>query len=317
MEENNTQAAAPVEAAATPVPEASEVSDVVEGQEEGSEQEASSDESVATDKKETKQEKEIKKNIKKLMLKIDGEDVEEEIDLDDEENLKKHLQMSKVSQKRMQQSAELRKQIEQFVKMAQKSPELALKDLGIDAEEFAYNLLQRKVEESKKSPEVLEKEKLQKELEELRAEQKAREEAQKNADMERIQAETERKLEDGITSALKDSGLPKSAMTVKKMAEWMYVALQNNIDLEPKDVIPLIRKEMKEDLKEFFSISGDDMVEEILGKDRINNMRKKQVAALKERKVVNTLNIKPTGESKKDDKASTEKKVSIDEWLRG
>src|SRR5690348_18207496 len=43
------------------------------------------------------------KRIKKLKLKVDGKEYDEEIDLDNDEELVRHLQMSKMGQKRAQE----------------------------------------------------------------------------------------------------------------------------------------------------------------------------------------------------------------------
>lgn len=296
-----------------------------EAQEENAEAAASSakEESSKEEKKaEAAKKEEVKRNIKKLKLKVDGVEEELALDLDNEQELVKHLQLSKAAQKKMQQAAEERKQMEQLLQIMQKSPERVMKELGLDPEEFAVALLNKKLEEEAKSPEQREKERLQKELEELKEKYKKDEEERKAKARAQLDAEIEKKLEDGITSALETGGLPKTPYVVKKMAETMYVALENGINLDPSEVLPLIKKEMEADIKEFFGAAPDDVIEAMLGKERLNNMRKAKVAAVK--KAASTpaaKDIKPTGEDVKakaqEAKKEEKKKISLNDWLRG
>ena len=45
----------------------------------------------------------------------------------------------------------------------------------------------------------------------------------------------------------------------------MMIALENNIDLSPKDLVPTLRKQMTADIKELFGASSDDVLEELVG----------------------------------------------------
>lgn len=301
MENNETMA---TEATETPI-ESQEALQTEETLEAAPEQEAA---------KEAVKE-EIKRNIKKLKLKVDGETIEEEVDLDDEEGLTRQLQLAKAAQKRMSEASEQRKQIEAVMNLLMNSPDKALQELGIDPEQFAVNFLQNKIEESKKSPEQLEREALQKELEELRSKVQREEEERKSAELARLQNEAEKQLEDGIMSALQSSNIPQSPLAIKKMAEIMYTALQNDINLDPKDVIPLMKREIEADIKDFIKIAPDEMVEALLGAERINNFRKRSIEALKKKKVASVNDVKTV--SKEPAPVAVKEKINLDEWLYG
>ena len=66
---------------------------------------------------ERKSEAPAQPNKKKFKLKVDGQELEEELDLNDEETLKRHLQMSKAAQKRMSEAAKARREAEEIVGM--------------------------------------------------------------------------------------------------------------------------------------------------------------------------------------------------------
>lgn len=259
--------------------------------------------------------KEIQKQIKKYELVVNGRKVSREIDLSDDESLKRYLQKAEAADQKFQESAALRKQVEQFIDLMRQTPDKALKQMGIDPKKFAEEYINREIENSAKSPEQLEKERLQSELEELKERYKKDEEERKTKEFERLQAESEQKLESEIGEALETGNLPKTPYTVKKMAEVMMLALQNDIDLSPKDVLPLIRKQMQQEIKDLFAASSDDLFEEMF-KDNISRVRKKSVS--KAKAAVETANsVKPTLQQQKPQAPQEDKKISMKDFLRG
>jgi hypothetical protein len=219
---------------------------------------------------------------KKLLLKLDGKEVEEEIDLSDEENLKKHLQKSKSFDKHSRESAAYRAQVEQFFAELQKDPEAMLEKLGMNVDEMAEKRLSRRVEELKKSPEQLEREKMQKELEDLRQEKKRAEEDRQKAELERMRNEQAQHIENDISGALEDSKsiLPKNnPLVMQRIAQTMLFAMKNGYDnVTAKDVIPVVEKQWKEELNQFFSVVPEDVIEALVKKENLDRYRKKKLA---------------------------------------
>lgn len=263
--------------------------------------------------------KEYQALLKKFKIKVDGKEEDLEIDLNNEEELKKHLQMSKSANKRMQEAASLRKSAEQFIDMLKKDPRKVLSDpnIGVDLKTLAQEIINQELEDASKSPEQLERERLQRELEELKSKYEREEEERKAAEFERLQAEEAAKLESGIEGALKNSNLPKTPYTVRKMAEMMMLALENDIDLTPNDLVPLLRKQMQSDIKDLFSASNDDILEEFIGKDTISRLRKRTVSKVKQNVAQTANSIKSTGVESKPKDSKEEKKMSIKDFLKG
>lgn len=315
-EENNNVNETPVEQA----PVDSQVEGEEASQDEVAEEAELADLEAQAAAAPTKAEKKaIEKQLKKFKLKIDGKDEDFEIDLNNEEELKKHLQMSKASAKRMSESAELRKSAEQFIEMLRTNPRKVLSDpnIGVDMKKMVQEYLDEEIERSSKSPEQLEKEKLQAELETLREKYKKDEEDRKSNEFKRLQAEQEEKIQTNIEAALNSGNLPKSPYTVKKMAEMMMLALENNIDLEPKDLVPLLKKQMNSDIKDLFSASSDDVLEELVGKDNISRLRKRTIAKVKQTQVAQTASsVKPTGTTSKNQEENKSPKISMRDFLR-
>lgn len=326
MSEQNA-GAAPVETAVSPESESS-VSESTSSQEQS---QAASGEAVQAlqEKAENGSPKEraaAKKALKSLKIKVDGKEYDEalpfEIDENDEatkEWLTKNLQLSKVSQKRMQEQSQLRKEAEEFINLLKKDPRRVLSDpnIGVDLKKFASDIINEELENAQKSPEQREKEKLQKELEELKASHKREQEEKERLEFERLQAETEQKLDEEITSVLNTGGLPKSPYVVKRMAAMMSLALENGIDLSAKDVFPIVKKEIESEIKEMFGAAPEEVMEQLLGKDNISRLRKRSIAKAKQSQVAETASgIKSTGADVKKKEAEAPKKINIKDFLK-
>lgn len=262
---------------------------------------------------------EIKNLKKKYALTVNGKNEDFELDLGNDEEIKKHLQKSKAADQKFQEAAEVRKAAMEFIEQLRKNPRRVLSDpnIGIDVRKFAEEILNEEIKEMEKSPEQREKEKLTKELEELKAQAKEREESGKKADFERMQMEQERILETEISSALDIGGMPKTPRTVKAMAEMMMIALENGIDLSPKDIAPLVKNTTLSEFKEVVSSLTDDQLEDFLGKEVLGRLRKKNIAKAKTIPSVNA--VKSTGSSPKassdEDKGVGKKKVGYREFF--
>jgi hypothetical protein len=217
---------------------------------------------------------------KKLKLKVDGKEIEDEVDLEDEEGLTKKFQLAHVAQKRMAEKAQLEKEVREFIDLLRKDPRKVLSDpnLGIDLKQFAASIIQEEIENSNKSPEVLEKEKAQRELKELREENARKDAEYKRLEMERLNEVEFQRYDNQMSQALEKSDLPKSPYVVKKMADYMLLGLQNNMNLSPEDVLPIVREEIISDVKAMFGAMPQEVVEKIIGKEFITAMRKKSLA---------------------------------------
>lgn len=323
---DNIQQAAPAAQVAESQPSAE--NQEVEGQEalaqEGAEGNLQAQEAaIDADKSLSKAEKaEAKRNIKKLKLKVDGKEYEEEVDLDDDKYLTRQLQLAKAAQSRMKQYADLQRDLQDFVSELKKNPRKILSDpdLGVDVKKLAAEILEEEIENSKKSPEQLEREKLERELRELKEErEREKKELQDRELQQRTQQEFER-YDMLVEKALSSSDLPKSPYIVKKMAEHMLIGLQAGYDITPEDVIPLIREEMHSDLKEMFSAMPEDIIEKLIGKETINKIRKKNIAKAKAQAkppVPVQSSVKDTGKKASEDasQSSTDKKKSYRDFF--
>lgn len=304
---------------AAPVVEQPAVSEEIAAESPETEQELShdSEKSIDADKSLTKEQKaEEKRKLKAIKLKIDGKEITEDLPFEFDENpeaeeyLRKQLQLAKVSQKRMSEYSQLEKDVQNFVELLRKDPEKALSDptLGVDVEKFVQRYVEKKLEESQKSPEQLEKEKLEAELKSLKDRYEAERKAAEEKEFERLREQEVERYDLAISSALEKSDLPKSPYVIKKMANYMLLGVQNGIDVNPSDVLPLVKDEIQQDIKDMFAVMPDEVVEALVGKDTITRIRKKSIAKAKQAAPVAPSQIKDVGASEKREASEDDKK---------
>jgi hypothetical protein len=288
--------------------ESSEEGSEIEAKEEAEEEEKE-EKKDDSKKKAKKEEKKLDKKLKKLKLKIDKNEEEIEFDLNDDKFLTEQLQLAKVAQKRMAEFGTLQKEVAAFIEALKNDPASVLQDpnIGIDVKKLAAQIIEREIENSKKSPEQLEREKLEAELKKLQDERKKEQEEAKNRELEQLQQREYERYDMAISNALEKSDLPKTPYVVKKIADYMLLGLKEGIDVNPADVLTLVRDDMQKDLKEMFAVMPEEVIENMIGKDTINRIRKKNLVKAKEKPPVPVAkSVVDTGRSEKSEK-KTEK----------
>jgi len=283
---------------------------------------ASADDS-AKEKKDEK--KEIKKRISKLKLKFNGKEVEEELpfEIDDDpkaiEFMQKQLQMAKLGNSKAQEYADLEKTVTSFLNELKTNPRKALSNpnIGVDLKKMAAEILEEEIANSQKSPELIEREKLEAKLRELEDEKKTKEEEFRTRELERLQEAEVTRYDTLMSQALEKSDLPKSPYVVKKMADIMIAGLNKGMDLQPADVLPIVREEILSDIKSMFGVMPAEVLKEVIGKDNLDKIRKHNMSKAKEKPPVTTSNLtKDVGHITKDEKKD-DKKVSYKDFFGG
>ena len=258
---------------------------------------------------------------KKLKLKVDGQEFEEEIDFNDDDSLKRHLQKSRAFDKRMQEFSTYKQQVDAIIEMLENDPEALLERMGKNVDELAEQRLRRRVEELKKSPEQLEREKMERELQALREEKRRIEEEKQQSEMERMRNEHAVKIEADIKEALdaQNTVLPKRNKTIiARIGQAMYLAMKNGYpEVTAKDVIPFVEKQYKAELQELFSVLPEDTIEAIIGKEPLNRWRKSLVSKAKAATPATTKpKIEDTGVSKKSKTEESGQKISYSDFFK-
>ena len=224
----------------------------------------------------------INEAIKKYQCKVDGKEFERELDLSKDEEIVKLIQLAEMSGKRAQESAELRKsdiqrneEVQSFLDSLTGNTAQTLAKLGIDVKAFAEKVMDEQIEDLELSDEQREIKRLQTELEaKIQGEKEAKELAEKDK-YEALQNKYAAEWEKDLIESIDDSGLPNNTEVVSRMTRLMGVALENGIDLSFKDVVPLVREEMNSDIQKMLGKMPSEVIEKLLGEDRIKEMSSK------------------------------------------
>lgn len=326
MSEQATGAPAPVEAsngdATSNQGQSQDLQSQPQGQAAQAQQVAADAKDVLTDPNASKAQKaQAAKTLKSLKFKYDGKEYEESLpfEIPDTKEAREYMQ-NKLSKDRLgtakaQESANQQKMMQQFFSDLRKDPRKVLSDpnVGVDLKKIAVQLIEEEIENSKKSPDQLEREKLQKELQSIKEEREREKEDFNTRELARLEQQEYERYDNLITQAIDKTDLPKSPYIVKKMADYMLLGLQNNIDVAPEDVLPLVREEMQNDLRDMFAVMPEEVIESIVGKDVINRIRKKNLQKAKAGPVAAVQQISKakstdTGKTAKSDEGKTAEK---------
>lgn len=167
------------------------------------------------------------KQLKKIKFQVDGEEFEEEYDPNNEDYMREQLQFAKVARKRMQEKAAIEKDVLKFLDDLKKNPKKALSDptLGLDLKKFAVDIMEEEIENSKKSPEQLALEKAQEELRQLKEDREKEKSSRDEIERQRFTEQEFERLDIAMTQALDKNKFPKNPAVIKRMADYMLVAL--------------------------------------------------------------------------------------------
>lgn len=229
---------------------------------------------------------------KKLKLKIDGAEVEEELPFEIDENnkeqveyLKRNLQMSKVANKRMSESAATRKQAEQFIEMLQNDPMRVLSNPKLMGEEkfqkIAEEFLAKKIQAQMMTPEERQRAEMEERLRKYEEQEKTNKEKAEQEQMQALQAHYQESYTKTITQALESSNLPKNPYTVKRMAQLLQQNIKHGLDLEPSHLAQLVREDYQKELASLINAANPEQIIAMFGEDTVNKLRKHDLQKLK------------------------------------
>ena len=220
---------------------------------------------------------------KKLKLKVDGAEEDFEIDLANEDELKKHFQKSKSFDKRLKEFSGFKSNFEKFIEKLKTAPDSVLEELGIDVDKFSEERIQKKLEQMSKSPEQIEREKMQAELEQLRKEKEEAAKAKETAEQEALMNKSAMEIESSIIKAMDKAStiLPKNNEVIGQIAKAMKEAMARGYnEVTVDDVVPIVEKRYKEQLAKLFDALPEEAIELVVGKNNLDRLRKKRLAKM-------------------------------------
>jgi hypothetical protein len=280
------------------------------GADDDDDEDGDDDESDESDEQPTQKAKpkpEPKPEKRKLRVKIDGE----EADVDEEE-LVRDYQKFRAAEKRFQEASRMRKEADALIDLLRNDPVKALEHpaIGKNFKELAEEFLIEQLKREQLTPEQRELMDTKQKLAELERQQEM---AKQHAEQERIKQladHYEQEIQKGIIDALQTSGLPKTNVTIKRMAYYMHRALEQGYEVSPKDVVDLVRKDYQREIQDLLGAAGDDVLESLLGPVG-QKLRKLDVKRVKSKVAIEDDENVQVG-TKKDKKEP--KKMSVEEF---
>lgn len=227
---------------------------------------------------------EVKAMKEKFKYTIDGEDVEEEVDLSNKEELRKRMQLAHAAKKRMAEAvAEKRKALEivksfenddSFAELIRKHPK---------GREIAEKILLAKIQDEMQSPEEKAARAEKAELEQLRRERKEREDKDKKSAQEKLEAKYAESYQKTIIDALNKTSLPKTPEMVKRMASIMNKNLQLGLDLTAEELAQELKTEVNAIMKSIVGDADGDHLISLFGDDVAKKIRMSDIKKLQEK----------------------------------
>jgi len=260
---------------------------------------------------------------KRYKVKVDGEEAEV-----DEDELLRGYQTTRAAMKRMEEVAQLRGQLESFVKDFQTDPVSTLKKLaaipgekGAQFRDAVEKFLYEELQKEKMTPEQRELAEAKEKLRAAEEQRKAVEESQRQAKLQAAQAHWAKKYDEEITAALQDPniGLPKTPATVRRMAELMGKSLRAGLDIPATDVARLVREEYLEAQREVVSNLDGEQLVRYLGEDVAKKIRAYDVARLKAKPAPGAPAPAPAKPAAQPAQPQTKRmsEREFDEWVKG
>lgn len=249
--------------------------------------------SLESDQEQAEVIKEIEKLEREYSLKVNGKEVKTKVDVNDTARITRALQMEAAAQQAFQDRAisakqlqEIQADVQNFLTEFSSDPLKVLMngDFNFTKEQkrqIAEAILREDLEESLKTPEQIRAEAAEERLQELMEEKEELESQRRQEEQSHLEAQAAIELETEISSAIESGQLPKSKYMTKKLADLAYIAYINGVDLSMKDIIPFAKEQYKKDMREMLQVLADDEVEELVSKERIRNIRNKQIQAVK------------------------------------
>jgi len=260
-------------------------------------------------------EEEVQNMIRQYTLKVDGKEIIKEIDLNNEDELKRQFQLALKGQKSTQELAEIKKAYEKGLKNILSNPFEALKELDPDFDplklsadyiESMYKAQQMTPEEKEEKERIDKYEKLKEEHERLLKENQEREEmAARQAVAEEIQSD--------IMSALDEDGeLVADRETVSLVARELIWAAERNIEVSAKDVLPTVKQLLKEQFNNHANrFKSSEILKKYMGESLTEKLREQRIKDAKV-KVPSINDIKPTSNINKEEVSKKPKKKLSD-----
>lgn len=241
--------------------------------------------------------KSIQPAKKKFKYKADGAEIEEELD---DNEIASRLSLAKAANKRMQEAANVNKQVENFIKQLKEDPIKVLSNENLMGSkkfrEIAENFLIQQLEEESMSPEQKAMRERDTKLAQYEQQEKERQQAIEQEKQSKLEQHWAQEYEKTIMTALQSSNLPKNEFTVRRMAELMQKNLDMGLDLDANMLSQLVKEDYMSEQKALIGGATAEQLISMFGEDIANKIRKYDLGRIQQKNPVPKKIEQPTSE---------------------
>lgn len=223
-------------------------------------------------------------NKKKFKYKADGAEIEEELD---DNEIASRLSLAKAANKRMQEAANVSKQVEQFIKQLKEDPIKVLSNENLMGSkkfrEIAENFLIQQLEEESMTPEQKSMKERDAKLAQYERQEKERQQAIEQEKQSKLEQHWAQEYEKTIMTALQTSSLPKNEFTVRRMAELMQKNLDMGLDLDATMLAQLVKEDYMNEQKALIGNASAEQLIAMFGNEVANKIRKYDLGRIQQK----------------------------------
>lgn len=265
-------------------------------------------------------EEEIKSMIRKYNLKIDGQEIEQEVDLGNDEEMIKTLQLAKKSHKTMQEKAELERATARFLQEMRNNPFEALKQLDPNFDEMGYvsKFVDNLIKQNEMTPEEKENARIKSEYEQMLAER----DRLKQENEERQRAEQTQQLVNKIKSEItreldSDEDLVVNDNNIALIAQEMARASSNGVDLNPKQALEIAKKRIQNEYNQYSkSFKSTASMKKYMGDELLEKLREDRAKIAQQQQQVKNAKTNSVS-SKSSTQEPAKNRINIGDILAG
>ena len=201
------------------------------------------------------------------------------------------------------------KLVKEIAEMIQTNPFELLKRAGYDPRQLAEEYLTQAIEEDMLPENEKELRKVRYEKEELERQYKEELSRREQEQMDVAIQQAQQEISNNIIDALENSSLPKSPEVVKRIANYMLIAEQKGINVNPKQVIPLVEEDFRNLNSQILRSLDPTKRISYIGEDLLKQIRQDDLARLK-------TSQSQSSQSVPKSKQPSSKKITKEEWRK-
>ncbi len=222
---------------------------------------------------------EVKSMKEKFKLKVDGEDIEEELDWNDKEAVKNKLQLAHAAKKRIGEAKTEKQKAMEILKAFEDGTLLSKHP---NARKLAEDLLMAQIQEEMLDPKDKEIRDLRSKNEKYEMTEKQKIEAMRKEAAAKKEFAIAQDFQNTIIEALNKSGLPKTPKLVQRAADLMSKNLDLGLTLTIDDLVGELKGETTNSLKSIIKDADGEQLIAMFGEELAKKIRKYDLKKLQE-----------------------------------